>query len=228
MLKYVIAPIHQAGWPFIGLALAATLGLALLWQPLVWPGLAAVFFCIYFFRDPVRMTPVRQGLVVSPADGIVTAIERAAPPPELEMEEHPLTRISVFLSVLDVHVNRVPADGTVLKSAYHPGQFLNAAMDKASELNERQSVSLQTGDGRVIAFVQIAGLIARRIICDLKEGQQVRAGERFGLIRFGSRTDVYLPDGTAPLVAVGQRMIGGETVMADLATQEGPRPGEAR
>ena len=131
MLKYVIAPIHQAGWPFIGLALAATLGLALLWQPLVWPGLAAVFFCIYFFRDPVRMTPVRQGLVVSPADGIVTAIERATPPPELEMEEHPLTRISVFLSVLDVHVNRVPADGTVLKSAYHPGQFLNAAMDKA-------------------------------------------------------------------------------------------------
>ena len=164
MLKYVIAPIHQAGWPFIGVALAATLGLALLWQPLVWPGLAAVIFCVYFFRDPVRMTPVRQGLVVSPADGIVTAIERAPPPAELEMEAHPLTRISVFLSVLDVHVNRVPADGTVLKSAYHSGQFLNAAMDKASELNERQSVSLKTGDGRVIAFVQIAGLIARRII----------------------------------------------------------------
>ncbi len=226
MLKYVITPIHPAGWPFVGIAAAITVVLGLLSGPLFWLGLALTLFCLYFFRDPVRVTPQRQGLVVSPADGVVTAIERAPPPPELGLEDHPLTRISVFLSVLDVHVNRVPADGIVQAAAYHPGRFFNAALDKASEHNERQSVSLKTPDGRIIVFVQIAGLIARRIICDLKEGQEVRAGARFGLIRFGSRTDVYLPDGTAPLVAVGQRMIGGETVLADLATQEGPRPGE--
>lgn len=228
MLKYVITPIHPAGWPFIGIALAVTVVLGLFSGPVFWLGVALTLFCLYFFRDPVRVTPQRQGLVVSPADGVVTAIERAPPPPELGLAPHPLTRISVFLSVLDVHVNRVPADGKVLASAYHPGRFFNAALDKASEHNERQSVSLQTPDGRIVVCVQIAGLIARRIICDLKAGQEVLAGARFGLIRFGSRTDVYLPDGTAPLVAVGQRMIGGETVLADLATQEGPRPGEAR
>ena len=228
MLKYVITPIHPAGWPFIGIALAVTVVLGLFAGPVFWLGVALTLFCLYFFRDPVRVTPQRQGLVVSPADGVVTAIERAPPPPELGLAPHPLTRISVFLSVLDVHVNRVPADGKVLASAYHPGRFFNAALDKASEHNERQSVSLQTPDGRIVVCVQIAGLIARRIICDLKAGQEVLAGARFGLIRFGSRTDVYLPDGTAPLVAVGQRMIGGETVLADLATQEGPRPGEAR
>ena len=228
MLKYVITPIHPAGWPFIGIALAVTVVLGLFAGPVFWLGVALTLFCLYFFRDPVRVTPQRQGLVVSPADGVVTAIERAPPPPELGLAPHPLTRISVFLSVLDVHVNRVPADGKVLASAYHPGRFFNAALDKASEHNERQSVSLQTPDGRIVVCVQIAGLIARRIICELKAGQEVLAGARFGLIRFGSRTDVYLPDGTAPLVAVGQRMIGGETVLADLATQEGPRPGEAR
>lgn len=228
MLKYVITPIHPAGWPFIGIALAVTVVLGLFSGTVFWLGVALTLFCLYFFRDPVRVTPQRQGLVVSPADGVVTAIERAPPPPELGLAPHPLTRISVFLSVLDVHVNRVPADGKVLASAYHPGRFFNAALDKASEHNERQSVSLQTPDGRIVVCVQIAGLIARRIICDLKAGQEVLAGARFGLIRFGSRTDVYLPDGTAPLVAVGQRMIGGETVLADLATQEGPRPGEAR
>ncbi len=228
MLKYVITPIHPAGWPFVGIAAVIALVLGLISSLLLWLGIALILFCLYFFRDPVRVTPQRQGLVVSPADGVVTAIERAPPPPELGLEAHPLTRISVFLSVLDVHVNRVPADGSIVASAYHPGRFFNAALDKASEHNERQSVSLKTPDGRIIVFVQIAGLIARRIICELKEGQEVRAGERFGLIRFGSRTDVYLPDGTAPLVAVGQRMIGGETVLADLATQEGPRPGEVR
>ena len=228
MLKYVITPIHPAGWPFVGIAAALAVVLGLFSSLLFWLGVALTLFCLYFFRDPQRVTPQRQGLVVSPADGVVTAIERAPPPPELGLEPHPLTRISVFLSVLDVHVNRVPTDGTILAAAYHPGRFFNAALDKASEHNERQSVSLRTPDGRIVAFVQIAGLIARRIICDLKPGQEVRAGARFGLIRFGSRTDVYLPDGTAPLVAVGQRMIGGETVLADLATQEGARPGEVR
>jgi phosphatidylserine decarboxylase len=228
LLKYVITPIHPAGWPFVGIAVAIALVLGLISSLLLWLGIALILFCLYFFRDPVRVTPQRQGLVVSPADGVVTAIERAPPPPELGLEAHPLTRISVFLSVLDVHVNRVPADGSVMASAYHPGRFFNAALDKASEHNERQSVSLKTSDGRIIVFVQIAGLIARRIICDLKEGQDVRAGERFGLIRFGSRTDVFLPDGASPLVTVGQRAVGGETVLADLAASEGPREAEER
>ena len=228
MLKYVLCPIHRAGWPFIGVAFAVTVALTLVLPGLAWLAALATVFCVYFFRDPPRVTPQRQGLVISPADGLVTAIEAVPPPAELQLGEHPLTRISIFLSVFDVHVNRVPADGKVTASVYRPGRFFNAALDKASSDNERQSIALETSDGRALAFVQIAGLIARRIICNLADGQRVRAGDRFGLIRFGSRVDVYLPEGTAPLVAVGQRMIGGETVIADLATQEGPRPGEIR
>ena len=159
---------------------------------------------------------------------MVTAVGPARPPPELELPEVDLVRVSVFLSVLDVHVNRVPTDGTVVRSEYHPGKFLSATLDKASEENERQSITLRTPSGELVSCVQIAGLIARRIICNLEVGQQVRAGERFGLIRFGSRTDVYLPVGTAPLVAVGQRMIGGETVIADLWSDEPARSAEER
>lgn len=228
MLKYVLVPVNRAGWPFIAGSLVAAAILGLLWQPLVWLGLLLAAFCTYFFRDPERIVPVRQGLIVSPADGLVSAVGPAVPPPELEMGEDPRPRISIFLSVFDVHINRVPADGEITGLAYHKGQFLNAAMDKASALNERQSVRMRTGDGRDVAFVQIAGLIARRIICDLVLGQEVRAGERFGLIRFGSRMDVFLPENTALLVAPGQRMIGGETVIADLASDEGQRPGEER
>ncbi|HEY5597292.1 MAG TPA: phosphatidylserine decarboxylase [Kiloniellales bacterium] len=228
MLKDIFIPIHRAGWPFIGGAVAGAVVLSLLWEPLLWLGLLAAAFCTYFFRDPERITPVRAGLVVSPADGLVSAVEPAAPPPELGMGAAALPRISIFLNVFDVHINRVPADGTVTSLAYRKGTFVNASLDKASEENERQSVRMTMPDGRDIAFVQIAGLIARRIVCDLVEGQAVRAGERFGLIRFGSRADVYLPVGTSPLVVPGQRMIGGETVIADLQSSEGPRGGEAR
>ena len=201
---------------------------ALIWPPLVWLGLLLAAFCTYFFRDPDRHVPVRPGLVVSPADGLVSAVEPAVPPAELGMGDVSLMRVSIFLSVFDVHVNRIPTDGKITELAYHEGAFLNAAEDKASDLNERQSVRMTTSDGRDIVFVQIAGLIARRIICTLKHGQSVRGGERFGLIRFGSRTDVYLPDGVAPMVAVGQRMIGGETVIADLKSDEEIRTGEVR
>ena len=228
LLDNVLVPIDRAGWPFIAIALGGALVLYLLWAPLAWLGVIGAAFCAFFFRDPERLTPVRPGLVVSPADGLVAAVARAVPPEGIGMDAQPRTRISVFLSVLDVHVNRVPADGTVAALAYRKGKFLNAAHDKASEDNERQAVRLTTADGRDIAVVQIAGLVARRIRCALREGQAVRAGERFGLIRFGSRADVYLPDGVAPLVAPGQRMVGGETVIADLTSDEGPRPGEAR
>jgi phosphatidylserine decarboxylase len=228
VLKDILIPIHRAGWPFIGAAVVAAILLSLLWQPLFWIGLLAAVFCTYFFRDPERITPVRAGLVVSPADGLVSAVEPAVPPSELGMGDAPRTRISIFLNVFDVHINRVPADGTISALSYRKGTFVNAALDKASDENERQSVRMTTPDGRDIAFVQIAGLIARRIVCDLVQGQTVQAGERFGLIRFGSRTDIYLPDGVAPLVAPGQRMIGGETVVADLQSNEGSRGGEVR
>ncbi|MFQ5775244.1 MAG: phosphatidylserine decarboxylase [Kiloniellaceae bacterium] len=228
MLKNVFVPVNSAGWPFIGASLLAALVLLLVWAPLAWVGVLAAAFCAFFFRDPDRVTPARPGLVVSPADGLVAAIERAAPPEELGMGTQSRTRISVFLSIFDVHVNRVPADGTITALAYRKGKFLNAARDKASEDNERRAARLTLADGRHIAFVQIAGLVARRIVCTLREGQTVRAGERFGMIRFGSRADVYLPEGVAPLVAPGQRMVGGETVIADLNSDEGARPGEVR
>ncbi len=228
LLKGVLVPIHRAGWPFVAAALAVAALLYLVSAPLAGAGLVAALFCIYFFRDPDRVVPLRPGLVVAPADGMVTAVQSAAPPEELGMGTGSLTRISIFLNVFDVHVNRVPADGVIAALAYRKGKFVNAAMDKASEENERQAVRLTTADGRDIAFVQIAGLIARRIVCDLRQDQQVRAGERFGMIRFGSRADIYLPDGVAALVAPGQRMIAGESVIADLASDEGPRQGEMR
>ncbi len=228
MLKHILVPINKAGWPFVGGALALSVGFALIWKPLAIVGLIIAAFCTYFFRDPERQTPVREGLVVSPADGHVSAVETAVPPAELNMGTEPRMRVSVFLSVFDVHVNRVPTAGKITELAYHHGAFLNAALDKASELNERMSVKMETNDGKEIAFVQIAGLIARRIICNLTLEQEVKTGERFGLIRFGSRTDIYLPDGVAPLVSVGQQMIGGETVIADLLSDESQRETEVR
>jgi phosphatidylserine decarboxylase len=228
VLKHILVPINKAGWPFVGGALALSVGFALIWKPLAIVGLIIAAFCTYFFRDPERQTPIREGLVVSPADGHVSAVETAVPPAELNMGTEPMMRVSVFLSVFDVHVNRVPAAGKITELAYHHGAFLNAALDKASELNERMSVKMETSDGKEIAFVQIAGLIARRIICNLTLDQEVKTGERFGLIRFGSRTDIYLPDGVAPLVAVGQQMVGGETVIADLLSDEAQRETEVR
>ncbi|MBI3453114.1 MAG: phosphatidylserine decarboxylase, partial [Rhodospirillales bacterium] len=199
-----------------------------LWPPAGWAGVVVSAWVAYFFRDPARVTPVRPGLVISPADGRVQMIVRALPPAELGMGDRPLPRISIFLNVFDVHVNRVPADGVIAVASYRPGKFLNASLDKASEDNERMSVRMTTDDGRDLAFVQIAGLVARRIVCELSAGQKVKAGARFGLIRFGSRADVYLPEGVVPLVIEGQRAIAGETVLADLVSGEPARQGEVR
>lgn len=224
----MLVPIHRAGWPFIAIFVVVSFVLGVFWEPLLWIGLVASAWCVYFFRDPPRMTPVRPGLVVSPADGRVQWVGPAKPPAELGLGEAPVMRISIFLNVFDVHINRAPVDGRVTTLAYHPGKFLNAALDKASEDNERQSALIETADGRKLGVVQIAGLVARRIVCTLREGQTLRAGERFGLIRFGSRTDLFLPDGVAPLVAVGQRAVGGETVLADLESGEAERVAEER
>lgn len=230
-LDTVLAPIRREGWPFIA-AFAVVAGvLALIASPLGWIGALLTAWCAYFFRDPARVTPTEPGLVVSPADGRVQMVAPAAPPPELEMGSSPRTRISVFMNVFDVHVNRVPADGTVTRLAYRPGKFFNASLDKASENNERLSVRLSTADGKDIAVVQIAGLIARRVVCTLEADQQVKAGERFGMIRFGSRLDVYLDEGMVPLVIAGQRTVAGETVIArSLVPGENavPRTGEVR
>ena len=228
VLSQVLVPIHRAGWPFIGVFLAVAIILGLLWSPLFWLGLVATAWCVYFFRDPPRVTPLRSDLVVSPADGRVQMIEQVVPIADLEMQEVPVYRVSIFLNIFDVHINRAAIAGRVGVVAYRPGKFLNAALDKASEDNERQAARIDTVDGRSLGLVQIAGLVARRIVCDLKVGQQVKAGERYGLIRFGSRTDIYLPEGTMPLVAVGQRAVGGETVIADLTSDEPQRLGEER
>jgi phosphatidylserine decarboxylase len=228
LLKYILFPIHRDGWPIIAIFVIADL---LLWwweDWLGWLGLFVVLWCVFFFRDPARATPARAGLVVSPADGLVESIGSHMPPTELGMAPEPLTRISIFMSVFDVHVNRVPIDGQVIATAYRPGKFFNASLDKASEFNERQSIRLRSPDGRELATVQIAGLVARRIRCDLQQGQAVKAGERFGIIRFGSRLDVYLPPGVAPLVCVDQRMIAGETVLADMTSNEPQRLCEVR
>ena len=215
-LKLVLAPPHRAGWPFIaGGAVVMLVGLV--WTGwLAWLGAIFALFCLYFFRDPERVVPTRPGLFVAPADGHIVSVEMAAPPEELGLGDTPRWRVAIFLSVLDVHVNRSPIAGVVTRIAYRHGKYLSANMDKASTDNERNALAMRLDNGQDIAVVQIAGLIARRILCDLHEGQTLRAGERFGIIRFGSRTDLYLPHGVAPLVAVGQTMIGGETVMAEL------------
>jgi len=224
-LSTVLYPINRAGWPFIAIFAVVTIIFFAVWAPLGWIGLILTLWCVYFFRDPPRTVPLRKGLMVSPADGRVTMIVPAVPPPELGMGPDQMLRISIFLNVFNVHVNRVPIEGTVVKSAYHPGKFLSASMDKASDVNERAAVRLKMSDGREIAFVQIAGLVARRIITTLKDGQEVRTGARYGLIRFGSRLDIYLPRDAEPLVIVGQTAIGGETILCDFASAEPARTG---
>jgi phosphatidylserine decarboxylase len=217
-IGHVLAPPHPAGRPFIlGGLVAILLGL-LLGAWLAWVGLLFTLFCLFFFRDPERVPPGRAGAVVAPADGRVTSVAPAVPPAELGLGGAPRWRVSIFLSVLNVHVNRVPADGIITRIAYRHGSFINASLDKASEENERNALALRLADGREIAVVQIAGLIARRIVCSLREGDSVQAGQRLGIIRFGSRTDLYLPEGVRPLVVVGQTMIGGETVIAEFVT----------
>lgn len=216
MRDTIIKPMHPEGIRFLVIFAVATILLFLLWEPLGWIGVGLTIWCYYFFRDPDRVTPARPGLVVSPADGIVSLIEPAIPPVELGMPGAPLTRVSVFMSVFNCHVNRSPVAGEVAAVSYRAGRFFNASLDKASVHNERNSLRIRMGDGRDLAVVQIAGLVARRILCFVKPGDGLAAGERFGLIRFGSRLDVYLPPGVAPLVSVGQTMVAGETVLADL------------
>lgn len=227
-LRSVIAPINRDGWPFVVVAFVIAAALGVLWYPLFYLGAVVACWVGYFFRDPHRVTPVRPGLIVSPADGRVSLITEATPPPELEMGEGRRTRISIFLNIFDVHVNRIPADGVVGALAYRPGKFLNAALDKASEDNERMAARIDLANGSTLGVVQIAGLVARRIRCDLTQFERVQAGARYGLIRFGSRLDVYLPQGVAPLVMVGQRAVAGETVLADLHSEERAREGEVR
>ncbi|EFH11412.1 phosphatidylserine decarboxylase [Pseudoroseomonas cervicalis ATCC 49957] len=226
-LRMVLAPPHPAGRPFIiGGAVVAALGGLITGPWLFWPGLLFTLFCLYFFRDPERVVPDRP-VFVAPADGRVVSVTQAVPPAELGLGPQPRWRVATFLSVLDVHVNRCPAAGTVTRIAYRHGKFVSANLDKASDDNERNALAIRLTDGRDIAVVQIAGLIARRILCDVREGDSLRAGERFGIIRFGSRTDLYLPEGVVPLVREGQIMIGGETVIADLspAVPEAPAAG---
>jgi phosphatidylserine decarboxylase len=221
MLNVVIVPTHKEGWRFIAIFAGVTLVLTLIWGPLLWPGLVLTIWCYYFFRDPVRSVPQQGGLIVSPADGVISLIVETPPPTELGLGDAPRTRVSVFMNVFNCHVNRAPIGGTIRRIIYHTGTFLNASLDKASEDNERNALTIETADGHTIGVVQIAGLVARRILCQVAEGDRIDTGERFGLIRFGSRLDIYLPEGTQPLVCLGQTMVAGETILADLfASQE--------
>jgi phosphatidylserine decarboxylase len=225
-IKSTFVPVHREGYRFI--AIFGGITLILFWlgaTTLGWLGVVATAWCAYFFRDPERVTPIRDGLVISPADGRISHIVQVIPPPELDLPREPTTRISVFMNVFDVHVNRSPVAGRIAHLAYVPGAFLNAELDKASEDNERQALTLDLSDGRRLGVVQIAGLVARRIVKFVNDGDTLAAGQRFGLIRFGSRVDVFLPKGVAPLVCIGQRAVAGETVFADLNGTEMPRSG---
>lgn len=223
LIKSSIPPIHKEGHLIIFIFASVTLVLISISQTLGWIGVILSCWCVYFFRDPARLVPEVEGLLVSPADGLVQKIEKATPPAELGLEQVETTRISIFLNVFNVHVNRVPVAGEIIKVAYHPGKFLSANLDKASDENERNSIIVKTKEGKEITIVQIAGLVARRIVSYAKEGQNVVTGERYGIIRFGSRVDIYLPDGVMPLVVEGQTALGGETIIADLKGKQSKR-----
>lgn len=224
LVKYIFPNINQDGWKFVSIFALVTALLALLWVPLGLIGLVLTVWCYYFFRDPDRITPKIDDVVVAPADGIVQMITRVAGPEELGLQTKTFNRVSIFMSVFNVHVNRAPASGEIVKTEYIKGKFFNATLDKASRDNERQLIAMKTTSGKNIAFVQIAGLVARRIVCLAKEGDQYEAGARFGWIRFGSRLDVYLPTDVEPLVCVGQTMTAGETILARLKAQTQERP----
>jgi phosphatidylserine decarboxylase len=215
-IRSQLVPINHEGYPFIAAFGIASLILMWLWSPLGWLGVIATLWCVYFFRDPPRVTPLREGLVIAPADGRVSRVVNAVPPAELSLGDRAVARISIFMSVFDCHVNRSPVTGRIERIAYRAGLFLNADLDKASEDNERNCFLIRTASGARIGVVQIAGLVARRIVPFVREGTAIGAGERIGMIRFGSRVDVYLPDGGRPLVAEGQIAVAGETIIADL------------
>lgn len=214
-IRNVLVPVHRQGWPFVLAFLVAAVLLGLLWEPLFWLGLILTLWCAYFFRDPERVTPQAGHVVVSPADGRVSLVGPVVPPAELLLGDGPRLRISIFMNVFDCHINRAPVQGRVERIVYREGKFLNAELDKASEENERSSMVLASPHGEV-GVVQIAGAVARRIVPFAQAGDHLKAGERFGLIRFGSRLDVYLPEGAAPRVAEGQTAYAGETVIAEF------------
>lgn len=222
----LFVPIHRDGHKFLGIGLALTVLFFLVWSPIGWICAIVTAWIAYFFRDPDRITPLREGLVIAPSDGRVAGIERVMPPPELGLEGGERNRISIFLSLFDMHINRAPVAGRITRSVYVPGAFLRASSDKASDDNERRALVIETPTGDEVAVLQIAGMISRRIVTFAGESDTVGVGQRFGLIRFGSRVDVYLPEGKSPLVSIGQRMIAGETVIADLRSDEAER--EAR
>jgi phosphatidylserine decarboxylase len=227
VLRRVLAPLHPDGFKFALAAALATVLLFLLWTPAGWVAAVVTWWMVYFFRDPWRVTPNREGLLISPADGIVTSVTPARPPPELEMGDAEVTRIGIFLNIFDVHVTRAPVGGRVVALRYTKGRFVNASHEEASLNNERMAIRVAPPEGPEIAYVQIAGLVARRIVCDLREGQRIATGQRMGIIRFGSRVDVYCPPPYVTMVVAGQRMVGGETILADRLAQELPRQGVA-
>lgn len=215
-IRDAIPVVHREGYPFIGGTLAAAILLGLFWQPAFWLLLGLAGWMVIFFRDPERVVPSGPGLVVSPADGRIEPVVKAVPPPELELGPEPRIRVSIFMNVFDCHISRAPVAGQVRRVAYRPGKFFNADLDKASEHNERNSLIIEMPDGTIVPTVQIAGLIARRILCWTREGDRLGRGERFGMIRFGSRLDVFLPEGSEVTVLHGQRAVGGETLIARL------------
>jgi phosphatidylserine decarboxylase len=228
VLRRVLAPLHPDGFKFVAGGVLATLLLFLLWAPSGWAAAVVTLWMVYFFRDPWRVTPTRPGLLISPADGIVVSIAAATPPSELAMGDMAVVRIGIFLNVFDVHVTRAPVGGRVAAIRYTKGRFVNASLDKASEGNERLAIRIAPPEGPDVAFVLVAGLVARRIVCNLYDGQQVASGQRIGIIRFGSRVDIYCPPPYVPMVVTGQRMVGGETVIADRLAEEPPRQGVAQ
>ena len=216
MMKVIAVPMHPEGRKFVAIFAVITALLWLVWEPLFWLGVGMTVWCYYFFRDPVRSVAQKSGLVLSPADGVVSLITKTVPPPEMLLGDKPLTRVSVFMNVFNCHVNRAPMAGEVIAITYHHGKFVNASLDKASEHNERNSITIEAMDESRIGVTQIAGLVARRIVCFTKVGSSLSVGERFGLIRFGSRLDVFLPEGIEPVVGLGQTAVAGETILAHL------------
>ena len=216
MLKVIAVPMHPEGRKFVAIFAAITAALWLVWEPLFWMGVGMTVWCYYFFRDPVRSVAQKPGLILSPADGVVSLITKTVPPVEMLLGDKPLTRVSVFMNVFNCHVNRAPMAGEVIAITYHHGKFVNASLDKASEHNERNSITIEAADKTRIGVTQIAGLVARRIVCFTKLGNGLSVGERFGLIRFGSRLDVFLPEGIEPAVGLGQTAVAGETILAHL------------
>ncbi len=216
MIRYILPPIHPSGWVFIFLFFTLTVLSFLLWMPLGLGFLLLFVWCVYFFRDPRRIIDDNDREIVAPADGLVIGVSKILFPPKL-LPQKPFEeciKISIFMSVFNVHVNRIPTTGEVIALKYHSGQFLNASFDKASDANERQAIWVKRNDGQDIVFVQVAGLVARRIVCRLKPGQKVIKGAKFGIIKFGSRLDIYLPLGVKIKILKGQTAVGGETVLA--------------